>query len=175
MKAETKQFIESLKTIQWFEADGRPDSEWKLFGSMDAAWDAARGDVRGDAWNAARDAIREAAWNAAWNATGRAAWNTAWNAAGYAAWDAAWDAAWATARVTARATARDIARVGAWGAAFDAAFDAALLAIVIESGITGKHAAHARDRMRVWQKGYCLLCDANGRLYVYAVKKEGDE
>ena len=35
-----------------------------------------------------------------------------------------------------------------------------------------KHFAHAKARMRVWQKGYALLYDVNGVLYVYS-NKEG--
>jgi hypothetical protein len=31
-----------------------------------------------------------------------------------------------------------------------------------------RHEAHARARWEVWQKGYGLLCDVDGVLYVYA-------
>jgi hypothetical protein len=34
-----------------------------------------------------------------------------------------------------------------------------------------KHLAHTKARWEVWQKGYGLLCDVDGVLYVYAVEK----
>jgi replicative DNA helicase len=40
-----------------------------------------------------------------------------------------------------------------------------------ESGdldVDQKHRDHIAARMEVWRKGYCLLCDVNGELYVYA-------
>jgi len=78
-------------------------------------------------------------------------------AAGAAAWDAARDAAWAAAGAAARAAARD----------------AALYAghLIAGEGFDQKHADHIVARWRVWQKGYCLLCDVDGVLYVYAVRK----
>jgi hypothetical protein len=34
-----------------------------------------------------------------------------------------------------------------------------------------KHIKHAEAEMQVWRKGYGLVCDVNGVLYVYGVKK----
>jgi hypothetical protein len=31
-----------------------------------------------------------------------------------------------------------------------------------------EHWKHVKARMQVWRKGYGLLCDVNGQLYVYA-------
>jgi hypothetical protein len=93
-------------------------------------------------------------WDAARGAAGDAARGAAGGAAGDAAWDAAWDAA------------RDAAR--------DAAWDAALMAryvICTDLKIDPKHIKHVNDRWEVWKRGYALLCDINGVLYVYGVKK----
>ena len=85
-----------------------------------------------------------------------------------AARDAAWDAAGAAAGAAAGDAARDAAR--------DAAGDAALLAqcLIVADRIDPEHLNHANDRMRAWRKGYCLLCDVAGVLYVYAVAEEGE-
>jgi hypothetical protein len=73
--------------------------------------------------------------------------------------DAAWDAAW------------DAVRDAAWDAVRDAARDAAFYTRVVNicSGLKldVKFIAHARARWQVWQKGYGLLCDVKGVLYVY--------
>ena len=95
-----------------------------------------------------------------------AAWAAAWDAAR----DAAWAAAWAAARDAARDAAGDAAGAAAWDAAGDAARAAALYArgiIVSDLKIESKHRTHIKARMEVWQKGYGLLCDVNGVLYVY--------
>lgn len=64
-------FLEKdLPKVKWFQPDGKPLKEWKVF--------------YGDSLDAARETARETAWNAAWNAAGNAAWNAAWNAALYA-------------------------------------------------------------------------------------------
>ena len=92
------------------------------------------------------------------------------------AWDAAWAAARAAARDAAGAAARAAAWDAAWDAAGDAAGDAALLVqcLIVADRIDPKHLNHAKDRMRVWQKGYWLLCDVAGVLYVYAAVEEGE-
>ena len=78
-----------------------------------------------------------------------AACDAAWDAARDAACDAAWDAARAAAR--------------------DAAGDAVLYgrALVSEWNFESKHRTHIKQRMEVWQKGFGLLCDVDGVLYVY--------
>lgn len=60
---------------------------------------------------------------------------------------------------------RDVARDAAWGAARDAA----LFAMILVSGIEkeSKHYRHVLARMNVWEKGYGLLCDVGGVLFVY--------
>jgi hypothetical protein len=52
-----------------------------------------------------------------------------------------------------------------------AAGDAALKArIMVCDGLPldEQHRIHVNARWEVWQKGYCLLCDVAGVLYVYA-------
>ena len=69
---------------------------------------------------------------------------------------------WAAARDAAGDAARDAARAAAW--------DAALMArIKVCDGLKldKKHIDHANARWEVWQKGYALLCDIKGLLYVY--------
>ena len=84
-----------------------------------------------------------------------------------------WNAAWAAAL----AAAGDAARNAAWNAALDAALDAALMAqflICAHLPIKNKdkHFAHVKARMQVWEKGYGLVCDVDGVLYVYSKKAE---
>ena len=103
--------------------------------------------------------------------TRAAAWAAARAAAGDAAGAAARAAAWAAARAAAGAAAG----AAAWAAARDAAGDAARAAALYARGVficeglnlEEKHRTHIKKRMEVWQKGYGLLCDVRGILYVY--------
>jgi len=71
-----------------------------------------------------------------------------------------WDAA--------RAAARDAARDAAWDAAGAAAWAAACR--IVKDKLDRKHIKHVEARMQVWRKGYALLCDVDGTLFVYAKK-----
>ena len=137
---QVEQFLHSITKIKWF-SNGRQNKGWKVF----------------DTWSAARGAAWDAASDAAWDAASDAAWDAAWDAASGAARGAAWDAAWDAASGAAR------------GAAWDAARDAALYAeaAVSEWKFDKKHVAHIKARWNVWQRGYGLLCDVDGVLYVY--------
>jgi hypothetical protein len=44
--------------------------------------------------------------------------------------------------------------------------------IVSDLPVDQKHRDHVKARMEVWQKGYCLFCDVDGVLYVYAAEGE---
>jgi len=149
------EFVKELKTADyWFKNDGKPNPEWKLFETRAAARNAAR--------NAAWDAARNAAWDAAWDA--------ARGATRGAAWDAAWDAAWGAARDAARGATRGAAWDAAWDAAWGVARGAACfcsLFVCMDLDINFKHFEHMNKRMEVWRKGYGLLCDVDGVLYVY--------
>ncbi len=175
---KTNKFIISINKIPWYKNDGKPLKTWKVFDTRAAAWAAARAAAGAAARDAARDAAGAAAWDAAWAAAwaaaraaaGAAAWAAARDAARDAAGAAAWDAAWAAAWAAARAAAGDAAGAAAGDAAGAAAGDAALMArVLICSGtkLDKKHIKHAQARWRVWQKGYGLLCDVNGVLFVY--------
>jgi hypothetical protein len=146
--------LEDIKRVRWFKPDGKPRKEWKIF--YGDSWDAAR--------NAAWDAARNAAWDAAWYAARDAAGNAAWYAAGNAAWDAA----------------RNAAEDAAGNAAGNAAWDAARkIFFILVSDLSfkdkKKHQNFVNREWEVWTKGYGLLCDVNGVLYVYALKKYAPE
>jgi hypothetical protein len=181
---ETEAFIESIKTVKFFKPRRPPLKAWQHHAAGDAAgaaaWDAAwaaawaaAGDAAGAAaGDAARAAAGAAAWAAAWAAARDAAWDAAGAAAGDAAWDAAWDAAGDAARDAAGAAAGDAARDAARDAAGAAAWAAALMAqMAVTSDLdfpdAEKHRRHARDRWKVWQMGYGLACDVNGKLFTY--------
>jgi hypothetical protein len=137
-----------------------PKKGWKVF--EDDTWDAA--------WAAAGAA--------AWAAAGAAAWAAAWAAAGAAAWAAARDAAGAAARDAAGAAAWAAAWAAAGAAARDAAGAAALLArLKVCAGlpIDAKHVRHAEECWEANRRGYRVLCDVDGVLYVYRKKAPTEE
>ena len=136
---DAQDFIAKIPDTPWFKPDGNPSAEWKLFPDRDAAGDAARD----AAWNAAGAAARAIAGAAA----EAAAWAAARAAARAIAWAAAWDAAGAAARAAALYTRVEFICAG----------------LALEE----KHREHARARWEVWAKGYGLLCDVDGVLYVY--------
>ena len=144
------EFVAHIKDVPFFKPDGKPMESWKLF--------------TGDSWAAARDA----AWDTAWAAARAAAWDTAWDAAGAAARAAAWDTAGAAARDTAWAAARAAARAAAWDTAWDASLYVQTHFICAGLPLDEKHKNYAAARWQVWTKGYGLLSDVNGVLYVYA-------
>ena len=182
----------------WYAAwdaawDAARNSAWDAArnSAWDAAWDAARNSAGDAARNSARDAARDAAWdayrNSAWDAAWDASRNAARNAARNSAWDAAWDASRNSAWNSAWNAAWDASRNSAWNSAWDASRNSArdsardaYLYVVTEGICSGiklprKHLSHARARWQVWQKGYALLCDVNGVLYVYAKREREEE
>ena len=72
------------------------------------------------------------------------------------------------------AQTRAAARDAAGAAARDAAWDAALYArcLIVKDKLEPRHIDHAEKRMDVWKKGYELLCDIDGVLYVYEVRSK---
>ena len=94
------------------------------------------------------------------------AWASAWYSARDSAWYSARDSAWDSARDSARDSAWASARDSAWYSARDSALMASM-EIVSDLHIDAKHRKHARDRWEVWTRGYGLLCDVDGVLYVY--------
>jgi hypothetical protein len=157
--AAAKRFVrEDIPAVPWLQPDGNPDPSWRVFSA--------------ESWAAAGDAAKDAAWDAAWGAARGAAWGAARGAAKDAARDAAWDAAWDAAKDAARDAARAAAWDAAWDAAMDAAWDAATYVLIHcvsgDLAVSQEHRDRAAARWEVWRKGYALLCDADGVLFVYA-------
>jgi len=152
------QLLREIKSIRWFARNKPPRKRWRMF----------------ETWAAARAAAGDAGWTTALIATSLSAGDAAWDAAWDAAEDAARDAACTAARSAARAATGRAARAGtrdvAWAAARDAASDVALLAAIrVCNGLflDRKFILHAQRRWEVWTRGYGLLCDVDGELYVY--------
>ncbi len=144
------EFIASLKSINWLHPDGQPDPAWKLF--IATTWAAAR--------DAALAATRAMVWDVvgdeACAAAGTAAWIMACDVIVQdAAWIAARDAIWTAAENTAWEAARTVVLMAA--------------CLIAGDKIAPQHLTHARARMDVWRKGYGLLRDVDGVLYVYGV------
>lgn len=155
--AAAQEFVKSIKDVKFFQPDGDPDPKWRLFTAP--TWDAALAAAGVDAQNAAWVAALDVARNAAFAAADAAARNAAWVAA-----DAgALDVALAAADAAVDAAVLDAARVAARDARLNV-----LMAIISDLDVPQQHRDHAAARWRVWQKGYALLCDVNGVLYVYA-------
>lgn len=136
------EFIESIRQIPRFSSQGDPDPAWRVF--------ETRNDVR----------------NVAWRGSGVGNLGDARNDA----WDAVLTVAHRNGRNSARKaiSAAAIASIG--NINDDAALDAVLLAsILVCDGINldERHAVHARARWDVWMRGFGLLCDVDGVLYVY--------
>jgi hypothetical protein len=156
LKAE--KFVNTeLKEINWLKSDGKPLKKWKVF--------------YGDSWNAAMIAAGDAAMIAARVAAGVAAGDAAMIAARDAAGNAARDAAMIAAMIAAGDAAMIAAGVAAGVAAGDAALYVQTEYICEGTKLAKKHIKHARERMKVWRKGYALLGDVNGVLYVYYPNK----
>lgn len=74
---------------------------------------------------------------------------------------------WETAGDAAGAAARDAA---AWAAARDARHYTLGVHVCDGLAVAQRHLEHLKARWNVWAKGYALLCDVNGVLYVYAAE-----
>ena len=93
--------------------------------------------------------------------------NKAWRLFYGDTWASAWDSAWACARDSARDSASD----SAWDSAMDFSLMARMIVVSdLDYPDKKKHKKHVRERINVWCKGYGLLCDVDGVLYVYAKK-----
>ena len=105
----------------------------------------------GDTWASARDSARASAWASARTS--------------------AWDSAWDSARTSARTSAWASARTSAWASARDFALMVDMISVSdLNYPDKEKHEKHVSSRIEVWKKGYGLLCDVDGVLYVYAKK-----
>jgi len=172
-KLSLDQFIEQLKTIPYFQPDGDPDPEWLLV--LGKTWSAARS-AAADAAKAAAKIASAASSSSAWDAARTAAWNAAKIAASDAERDADWASAWDAARdvtreaawAAARSEAPDTAWAGPWDAAWHAADYAAVCIVCGDLFVAREHLQTIERRLDVWRKGYALMAEVGGTLYVYA-------
>jgi len=93
-------FIKRISKVKFFQPDGKPSDDWKLYEKMswaasrEAALDAAWETNQAAAWDADWDTAREATLEAAMSAAPSTAWklSSAWEAALNTTWDTAHDA-----------------------------------------------------------------------------------
>ena len=142
--------IEEAKSFPYFQPQGDPAPAWKVFETRIAA-------------RTARAAARTA------RIARTAARTAAEVAVGAAAETAARTAAMDVADIAARGAVMDAVRDVVWDAAMAAAMDVRLWAetMVVSDLIDPAHIDHVAARIDVWRRGYGLLCDVNGELYVY--------
>lgn len=153
-RRDIEAFVAELPTLPWLEPQGEPDPVWRVFETGRAAWMVTRRVARrNNGWLAAIAAAEKVAAHAIDDCAYQEAQNDVW----FAAWDAASNG------------------VAVWDAVADAAKDAVLWASVLmcqDLSLPQTHIEHARARMDVWRRGYGLLCDVDGKLYVY--QEEGE-
>ncbi|HLH32022.1 MAG TPA: hypothetical protein VKY31_12540 [Terriglobia bacterium] len=167
-------FLEELRDTAYFQPDGNPDPEWLLV--LGKTWTAARIAVADAAKAAAKAAVANAGTESAWDAARTSAWNLARIAASDAGRNELWETAWDKARDASRefvwAAARTEAPDAAWAVPWDAAWhiaDYAVICVVCGDLPVPEHHRHTIEkRMEVWRKGYALMAEVNGMLYVYA-------
>ncbi len=153
IKKEIQEFINSIAEINFLCPDGNPNLEWGLFErstqqeAYDAAWIVAYG--------ATADTVSK------WEDT------TSW--AAYAA------VRKALSGVSYVDAVEDIVSKAASDKQPKAATSAALYALYIlakDLDFPGKerYSAHVNEHWNVWEKGYGLAAEVNGKFYVYTAK-----
>jgi hypothetical protein len=170
--------VDEEKTLpKWFTLDQKRMEEkcWAAWKSSTSAYDIAgyerfiRTIPKVKYFSMCKPPLKE--WNisygADWSAAESAAWSAAWSAAGSAARSAARSAAESAAGSAARSAAESAAGSAAWSAALMA------VCILMRRQKDKKHYEHAKARWEVWKRGYGLITDVGGKLYVYGVKKGG--
>lgn len=163
-------FEASMNDMRLFVPDGEPKSlaeGWRLF----TASSLSRGNsMTKEAASEAEDA--PAAWAEAWVALRDVAWSFGRQRAFKEIRDMIWSAAKSKAEAD---STEDIHRGGAMGFPRDAVLYAACL-LVSDLDFEGKgfYMDYAKERMRVWEKGYCLNRDVNGTLYVFCIGNAAD-
>ena len=174
-------FMNSIPKTKWYQPDGKPNPKWHIsYGdtwdsAWASAWASARASARDSAWASARDSVWASAWDSAWASAWASARASAWDSARASARDSVWASAWASARDSVWASAWASAWDSAWASARASARDFSLMAcMIIVSDLDypdkEKHEKHVSSRIEVWKKGYGLLYDVRGVLYVYAKK-----
>jgi len=181
-KEQWAALADGIRAAKFLEPDGNPNTEWRLFYGKNwySAMYMALSLARGNPMDSARDA--------ALGASGAAVRGTERDAA----WVSTWNAIREIARDAAMGTVKEMARTLPWGAERGAELSALLKAAGTSAVCAGvlsdciithdmnvkdkeRHMSHAKARWEVWNKGYGLLCDVEGVLYVYAKKSEGPE
>lgn len=168
--ADAITFINGIRTTNFFRPDKNPKPDWKIF----------YGDTWISAYNAAHSAFIDAAvekegrsivsglnkWNASQKSACRAV-----NEVGKRVSDSDMKFIFDyTSDTVIRALVASLpSMVNVVG---DAVNDVALMASLIslsnfEFRDREKHTSHAKERVEVWQKGYGLMGDMDGVLYVY--------
>jgi hypothetical protein len=179
LKGETQSFVTSIFDTKLLQPDGKPDEEWKV--SYGETWDKARsaalaaadaatGKVQDTRYSNLESIIPDAFEDADWGNIGSLELYHAWDDVRLRTLHATEYAV----SVAASRSAIDTDDTPVFGAMKDAELLSQLLRVNDIEGIEIKgmdaHLAYARARWRVWQKGYALLCDVDGVMYVYAVE-----
>ena len=180
-RAKTWNEAESTAAKTWNEAESTAKSaanDATKNSILDTAWFAARNAARNAAGDAARTStkleittvvnneVKNAAWDAVSNEAESAAWDAIKSAVSNEVKSAAWDAVMSVVSNEAESAARDAMLLVQCLIVKDAVLLAQCL--IVKDKLAPEYLHHARARWKVWQKGYVLLCDVKGILYVYA-------
>ena len=146
---DVETFVACLPDVPWMQPQGDPDPAWRVF--------EARGDVRAalilslhDSIDTDRAFAMDAVRSAAMSAGRRAARNEAID--------------------TSQLSILDKDHLVSGDASLDACRSASLSASILvcpPGSVDQKHIDHINARWDVWKRGYGLLCDVDGVLYVY--------
>lgn len=157
-------FLEALPAVPWFQPDGSPHADWRLF--LRAALSAAR--------CVAAMAAQPHAYGRTWSSRWAANMSTFLDASRHGARGATWAGTWRRATQTASihtdalafdTLAFDTLKDAAWAAAFYALTTFTCNDIALPQG----HRAYAHRLWTIWQKGYIPLCAIDGTFYVYGL------
>ena len=145
---ETERFLATIPGVKWMSLEGDVDPAWRVFDTHASAHASARASAYDDS------AYDSAYASACGSACGSARASARASACASAYHASAYDSACASAYDSACASARDSALMAAMCVCSDLPLDQ-------------KHRDHAKARWDVWKRGYGLLCDVGGILFVY--------
>ena len=74
---DVEAFVRSIPSTPWFQPQGDPDPDWRVFDTRDSAWDSARNSALNSARNSAGASARNSAWDSAWDSARNSARNSA--------------------------------------------------------------------------------------------------
>ena len=139
-------FVEvDIPSVKWMSGCGEVLPEWKVFETREEAVEASSKDSKDNHGFAKNVAYYEAEACEYENSGCEDAWEAALNAAcdSYRVQNNTWDDLWCGAE------------------------DAALMAKMHMVDVADENYAHATKRWDAWMRGYGVLCDVDGALYVY--------